>query len=87
MFTADRGALGLGGAQDGGMAKAISGETCGTWVPVSLSLSRWREDVGLVSTDDRLDAAAHHVRMVLGAPTLADVVRSALASALFGWLP
>lgn len=41
----------------------------------------------LSMSGDRLDAAAHHVRMVLGAPTLADVVRAALAAALFGWLP
>mgnify|MGYP000196172229 FL=1 len=41
----------------------------------------------LSMADDQLDAAAHHVRMVLGAPTLADVVRAALAAALFGWLP
>lgn len=34
-----------------------------------------------------LAVGAHHVRMTLGAPTLADVVLSALASALFGWLP
>lgn len=36
---------------------------------------------------DALACAAHHVRMTLGAPTVADAVLSALASALFGWLP
>lgn len=36
---------------------------------------------------DQVDAAAFAVRAILGCPTLADVVRSALASALFGWLP
>ena len=36
---------------------------------------------------NRLDAVSLMLRKAFGVPTLADVVRSALADALFGWMP
>lgn len=60
----------------------------GSEVVLHFEVKDWPEPFAVVpDLSDPLHVGAVHVRAVLGCPTFADCILSAVASALFGWLP